>query len=48
MPLQTDRLVMISQGILNDIPPIELQPQLPDGIHLRWSFQREAAFPWHG
>jgi hypothetical protein len=48
MPLQTDHLVMISQGILNDTPSIDKQPILPDGIHLRWMFQRDVGFPWHG
>ena len=48
MPLQTDRLVMIGLGVLNDIPPVSLQPPLSNGIHLRWSFQREVGFPWHG
>lgn len=48
MPLQTNRLVMIGLGIQGDSPPIELQPRLPDGVHLRWAFRREAGFPWHG
>lgn len=24
------------------------QPPLPDGIHLRWAFERTAGFPWYG
>lgn len=48
MPLQTNRLVMTGLGILNDAPAVDLQPPLPDGVHLRWAFQREVGFPWHG
>lgn len=37
-------------GILNYRPPDDVPsaPILKDGIHLRWSFQRELGFPWHG
>ncbi len=50
MALQTDRLVMIGLGVTGDAQrrPLAEQPPLPDGIHLRWAFSREAAFPWHG
>ena len=48
MPLQTDRLIMTSLSILGDVPPVNIQPRLRDGIHLRWAFQREASFPWYG
>jgi hypothetical protein len=48
MALQTDNLVMIGLGILGDTPPDAEQPELVDGIHLRWSFLRELGFPWYG
>lgn len=48
MPLQTENLAMIGLGISNDIPPNFIQPQLIDGIHLRWAFKRERGFPWYG
>ena len=51
---QTDRLVMIALGILNDAPPydwpsnLDIPPKLEDGIHLRWSFKRNVGFPLYG
>jgi hypothetical protein len=48
MPLQTDNLVMAGLGVRGDVPPNAVQPPLPDGIHLRWSFLAELGFPWHG
>lgn len=48
MALQTENLVMIGLGIRDDQPPDVVQPQLKDGIHLRWAFQRDLGFPWYG
>lgn len=48
MPLQTENLVMIGLGVHGDVPPNPHQPALPDGIHLRWSFEQELGFPWFG
>lgn len=48
MGLQTQNLVMVGLGILEDAPPNQLQPPLVDGIHLRWAFKRELGFPWFG
>jgi hypothetical protein len=48
MALQTDNLVMAGLGVQADVPPNAVQPLLPDGIHLRWSFLTELGFPWHG
>ena len=39
---------MVGLGILNDIPPNSIQPELVDGIHLRWAFKRDLDFPWYG
>src|SRR4051794_10023886 len=47
--VQTGRLVMTGLSVLKDQPPHDLQPTpLRRGIHLRWSFTREAGFPWGG
>ncbi len=43
MPLQSDNLVMIGLGILNDVPPIDRQPPLKDGIHGR-TLERDGQF----
>lgn len=48
MPLQSNDLVMVALGVLNDAPPIPEQPSLVDGIHLRWHFPRAKGFPWYG
>ena len=48
MALQTNNLVMVGLGILNDTPPNSIQPELVDGIHLRWAFKRDRGFPWYG
>lgn len=48
MGLQTSDLVMVALGVDGDAPPIALQRPLVDGIHLRWAFPRERAFPWYG
>jgi hypothetical protein len=48
MALQTDNLVMVGRGILNDHPVNALQPPLWNGIHLRYGFARERGFPWYG
>ena len=41
-------LWMIALGTLGDAPPNDLQPQLKDGIHLRWTFGPSRGFPWYG
>lgn len=41
-------LVMMGQGIKDDVPPVTIQPPLLDGVHLRWAFRREIGFPWWG
>ncbi|HEY3384744.1 MAG TPA: hypothetical protein VGK32_23530 [Vicinamibacterales bacterium] len=48
MALQTSRLAVDALAIVKDQPANTLQPPLPDGIHLRWSFDRTAGFPWYG
>lgn len=48
MPLQSNDLVMVALGVLNDTPSVSQQPALVDGIHLRWAFPRHKGFPWHG
>ena len=48
MTLQGDNLAMVGLGVLGDLPPHPIQPILPDGIHLRWAFDPELGFPWHG
>ena len=40
MTLQTRDLSMVGLGTQGDAPPNALQPSLADGIHLRWSFNR--------
>jgi len=40
--------MMVGLGVKGDRPPSALQPQLKDGIHLRWAFKRELGFPWYG
>ena len=39
---------MLAVSVSGDAPPNDLQPPLPDGIHLRWGSPREVAFPWYG
>lgn len=39
---------MVALGVANDEPPTRLQPELDDGVHLRWSTRRELGFPWFG
>jgi hypothetical protein len=40
---------MVGLGVLNDQPPPNSpQPQLEDGIHLRWAFKPEKGFPLYG
>ena len=48
MSLQSQNLVMIGLGVKDDSPPNSIQPRLVDGIHLRWAFNLESGFPWHG
>ncbi|HEU0099226.1 MAG TPA: hypothetical protein VFQ67_10675 [Allosphingosinicella sp.] len=48
MALQGENLAMVGLGVLGDQPPHPIQPVLPDGIHLRWAFDPELGFPWHG
>jgi hypothetical protein len=48
MGLQTRDLWMVALGTEGDHPPDELQPPLPDGMHLRWAFDAAKGFPWHG
>lgn len=48
MPLQTRDLWMLALGIQGDVPPHDLQPPLPDGMHLRWAFRPHKGFPWYG
>lgn len=48
MALQSDNLAMVGLGVLGDQPPHPIQPILPDGVHLRWAFDPELGFPWHG
>lgn len=39
---------MLTLGTLGDTAVNGLQEELPDGIHLRWSFAPEKGFPWFG
>ncbi len=39
---------MQALGVLGDAPPHRLQEPLEDGVHLRWAFERDLGFPWHG
>jgi hypothetical protein len=48
MALQTRDLSMMTLGVLGDAPPNDMQPPLPDGMHLRWSFEPAKGFPWYG
>ena len=48
MTLQGNQFVAVGLGIRANIPPNNLQPHLPDGIHLRWAFDRSLGFPWFG
>lgn len=48
MALQSSRLVMVGLGLRDDVPPVDEQPPLIDGVHLRWSSPRAVAFPWYG
>src|SRR5215207_1254778 len=48
MTLQTHDLWMVTLGTQGDHPPNELQPPLPDGMHLRWAFDAAKGFPWYG
>ena len=48
MTFQTRDLWMMALGLEGDSPPNTLQPLLPDGMHLRWTFDPIKGFPWHG
>lgn len=48
MPFQTRDLWMLVLGIEGDQPPNSIQPPLPDGMHLRWTFDPIKGFPWYG
>lgn len=48
MAFQSQNLVMIGLGVNDENPQNEMQPQLPNGIHLRWAFYRDIGFPWYG
>jgi len=48
VPIQTRRLALAALSVAGDVPPNDLQPRLADGIHLRWSFERQLGFPWFG
>ncbi len=48
MAFQSQNLVMVGLGVRGDSPPNTIQPPLPDGIHLRWSFRRDLGIPWYG
>src|SRR5437773_11276626 len=48
MGLQTEDLVMVALSIVDDQPPNSIQPELTDGIHLRWAFNQARGFPWYG
>src|SRR5687767_13810950 len=48
MALQSTALVMAGLSVEGDVPPHTLQPQLVDGIYLRWMFERSRGFPWYG
>src|SRR5688572_4388793 len=48
MGLQSGVVSMVALPIVGDTPPNAIQPPLPDGVHLRWSFQPARGFPWHG
>ncbi len=42
-------LALMALPVVGDVPPIpELQPVLPNGIHLRWAFDPNKGFPWWG
>lgn len=49
MPSQSTDLVMIARGVSNgtSVNPTN-QPRLADGVHLRFGFDRDRGFPWHG
>lgn len=46
--VQSQRIAMMGLGVQSDSPPVDIQPPLVDGIHLRWGATRETAFPWYG
>src|SRR5512140_3813982 len=48
MAFQTRNLWLVALGIEGDAPPSSLQPPLPDGMHLRWTFDPAKGFPWFG
>jgi hypothetical protein len=48
MGLQQNGFVAVALSVRGDHPPNALQPKLPDGIHLRWGFERSHGFPWYG
>jgi len=39
---------MTALGVRGDKPANPSQPPLADGMHLRWGFDRDLGFPWHG
>ena len=55
-----NRLSMLGLGVAANIPSkflqvldpnnpdSALQPEIENGIHLRWASERELGFPWHG
>lgn len=48
MSLQQEQVVMIGRGIENHGQPHQQFPRVPDGNHLRWSFDPAVGFARHG
>jgi hypothetical protein len=42
-------LALLTLGVVGDDRPLrDMQPPLPEGIHLRWGITPERGFPWYG
>ena len=48
MTLQTGELAATVLAVIDDVPGTGLQPQLVDGMHLRWASSPARGFPWFG
>lgn len=48
MALQSDNLVAVGLGVLNEVQPGPQQTPLVKGNHLRYATSRERGFPWYG
>ncbi|HEX8364042.1 MAG TPA: hypothetical protein VF603_02020 [Allosphingosinicella sp.] len=48
MGIQSNDLSALALGITGDVPPTSLQPQVRDGVHIRYASSFAKGIPWYG